>query len=321
MSTFLSVKLRGLVGVQTSGVPVPDRSSLNFIGITVTDDPTKNRINIQFMGAEAPTPGTYVIRTEDGSANVNNLYATNAVLCDTLTAAEINCTDNLGAVAAQFSGVVTCNGELDAYGGLNVTGGAEIAGAVLFDNIVEFDDTISAYGGMTVSNALFWANDVQETRALSHQPVLRTGTGWAYSTDIWTNSTLGTILEVPFNPPHGSIINSFTVNYRGAAAHGALPAVMPTIMIGYYDVTTGGSSVVANSTKSDPSANTAAFQAYHSFTSNNAGAGINHTVDRTRHRYYVLVTAESGAFALVGATWDGCLMTWTRPAGSHIGQD
>lgn len=46
-----------------------------------------------------------------------------------------------------------------------------------------------------------------------------------------------------------------------------------------------------------------------------------HTIDKTNRRYRVVIAPESGTNALTGAAYYACTLSWTRPAGSNVGQD
>ncbi len=165
-----------------------------------------------------------------------------------------------------------------------------------------------------------WGQSFTESRMVNGQVLPRTS-GWQYAfADIWENSTLGAQLEIAFNPPEGATINSLTVQYKGSGGHGALPATKPTIAIGYYDAS-AGTTTVATSVQADTSANVAAFELKHNIVANNGGAGIGHVVSKAGRRYYVLIAAEFGANAIIGAFYYSAVINWTRPLGGNIGRD
>lgn len=170
--------------------------------------------------------------------------------------------------------------------------------------------------------AATWGTPITESRVVNGSLRART-TGWSYAAaNTWQNSVLGAVLEIDIDPPQGAVINSITVSYRGAAAHVGLPGTMPSISLAYYAAGGGGgTTVVPNSTASDTSASTAAYEVAHNIVSNNGGAGIAHTIDKTTRRYFLLVTAESGANGLIGASYWHAILNWTRPSGSNVGQD
>lgn len=175
-------------------------------------------------------------------------------------------------------------------------------------------------GDGTINNPKFGAQKT-ETRVCSQLGVDRAPTSWTYTNDNYTNVMIGRSLSFRFDPPHGSVIYSFVVNYIGGPGHVGLPASMPTIALYTYDLATHTAAQVASSTGTDASANVAAFEAWHKITADNGGLGIGHTVDRSTKRYFILVTAESGANALVGGVTDGPSVTWNRTISSNIGQD
>ena len=102
----------------------------------------------------------------------------------------------------------------------------------------------------------------------------------------------------------GSVIRTFNALLRGAAAHAALPAVMPKVELVKYDLTTvlgtgtaPGWTVV--DTVSDTAASTAAYQLNHLITKTLAApqtVGVNDV-------WALRMTGESGANSLVGLQW------------------
>ncbi len=103
----------------------------------------------------------------------------------------------------------------------------------------------------------------------------------------------------PLDLVAGQVVQGYGCMMRGAAGHAALPAVMPSISLVYIDVTGSGGSdpgfSTANGPVVDPSANTAAYQANHTF----GNSGVSHTVVANR-QYYLRFTPESSTNALVG---------------------
>lgn len=102
----------------------------------------------------------------------------------------------------------------------------------------------------------------------------------------------------------GAIIRNFSAIARGAAAHAALPAVMPKIELVKCDFTAylGGAAAPAFTvidTQADTSASTAAYQLSHLISKTLAApetVGVNTS-------YALRMTGESGANSLLGMQW------------------
>lgn len=111
-------------------------------------------------------------------------------------------------------------------------------------------------------------------------------------------SALGAILPVKIFPPHGNPLGSVSVSFRGGPGHVALPASMPTAQVWLRPHATGILAPVAAAT-TDGSGNVGAYQSVHTIVA----SGGAHVVDRDANQYFVIVTNESGANALVGAAF------------------
>lgn len=108
---------------------------------------------------------------------------------------------------------------------------------------------------------------------------------------------------IPLSLPHGATLDSVSVSFQGAAAHGALPAVMPAMELRRRAHTTG--TATSMGTASSTAANVAAYEVQHTFGLSSLG----HTIDTSTNTYSVEVTAESGANAVLGASLLGILVT------------
>lgn len=112
---------------------------------------------------------------------------------------------------------------------------------------------------------------------------------------------------VPFPILPGSLIRGFSALHRGAAAHAALPAVMPKIELVSVSWFPGGGvtpTVGVVDTQADTSASTAALQAAHYISKTIAPITV---VDPTM--YFLRMTGESGANALIGGQWSAFALT------------
>lgn len=106
--------------------------------------------------------------------------------------------------------------------------------------------------------------------------------------------------------PHGATLDTLELWLIGAAGHGALPASMPGILAVESDTQSPfGSNIIT--TQADTSANTGAFQGWHSITA----SSLAHVIDRTRYTYLLLLTTESGANAAAGLIVRGVFATFT----------
>jgi hypothetical protein len=56
----------GVRRILTGGVELPDRPALNFEGVTVVDNPAKNRIDVTFPGVQQDGAGGFVIGSAAG---------------------------------------------------------------------------------------------------------------------------------------------------------------------------------------------------------------------------------------------------------------
>lgn len=95
---------------------------------------------------------------------------------------------------------------------------------------------------------------------------------------------------------HGATINSVTLYLQGAAGHGALPAMMPSLGLARWDYATDTfASLVAAGVTVDSSANVAAYEAAHNII---ATVDQNSTVDRESYHYFAVVCNEGNTNAL-----------------------
>jgi len=269
--------------IVSKGLSFFARPKIDFEGnVTVSDDPTNNQTVVTFGNSSS-----------------------SSITCSTLT-----CTGT-----SSFGGAITATGGASITGGPGLSCDAlEVQSSALFDGDVEMDGNVVLTAGAQVSS-LTWLVDVTETRVVSATPSADPANWKWASGNIWTNLTTGTELDLPIDPPQGCVISTVVVRYQGASLHGGLPGTMPAVALKYYD--TSSNLNITVSSGSDTSANTTAFQTEHSITL----SSVNHTVDKTTRRYFVSVTAESGANALTGASWFWVSLAFKRPAGSNIGQD
>lgn len=116
------------------------------------------------------------------------------------------------------------------------------------------------------------------------------------------NDVLGGDLVVPVRAPHGATITLVEVYIIGAPGHVGLPANMPSFSL--YSMSSSGVGTNIG-TGTDASASVAAFEAAHTIS-----LSVSHVVNRTTTRLAVFLNAESGANALVGATYIGTRITY-----------
>lgn len=117
MSTFLSTILRGLVHVEGNGVPTPDRPTVNFIGLVVADNPTKNRVDVSVVGDVLPNAYTYVLRNGTGGIEVYDLTVDGpSTLTGLVTVPTVNVTTFLTVEAAEFTNSVLFDNGFEAQG-------------------------------------------------------------------------------------------------------------------------------------------------------------------------------------------------------------
>jgi hypothetical protein len=87
-------------------------------------------------------------------------------------------------------------------------------------------------------------------------------------------------LYLPFDPPHGATLSAFFFWFKvPVGPHGALPSVMPRVVLTKTDLTTG--TVTTISSLSDPSATVGAYETLH----NISAFGGTEVIDRTKYRY------------------------------------
>jgi len=221
-------------------------------------------------------------------------------------------TTNAGTFAC--TGAVTCSTTLGVTGNATIGGTLGVTGTFACTGAATFASSVSALSHL-------FTGAITETRISPQNPAADPANWKSSTAALWSNLSLGTELHIPINPPQGATLNTLVVRFQGATAHAGLPAVMPTIALKYFDVGSGLTLSVTNSGATDLSANTTAYQLVHTITANNAGGGIGHVIDKTTRKYFVVLTAESGANALVGALYYQTSMTWNRAAGSNVGQD
>ncbi|MFS8066595.1 MAG: hypothetical protein ACMG6S_09520 [Byssovorax sp.] len=319
--SWITTKLLGVRQLLFGGAPLAQRGAVNFVsGALVADNPATGATDITIDATTVftdatylATPSTIVKRSVAGSANF-------AGTCHFV---------GIDATGPLASGALTCNGNATILGTLAVTSSVSINSALEVGGGINCGDSIYS------SSEIECVSDLRCGSVISGGPVqgsrfaiaaalaetrIQQGTcvsvGWTPGGGMtWSNATLGVPLYIPINIPNGAILDTVSVYIQGAAAHAGLPASPPVMSVKRYNI----SSTITLTVTSliDTSANVAAFQALHAITK----TSIAHTIDKTLNRYFVQLDAESGGSALVGATYLYCVITYTRPAGSYIGQD
>jgi hypothetical protein len=88
--------------------------------------------------------------------------------------------------------------------------------------------------------------------------------------------------------PGACTLDEIHVYLTGSAGHGALPGTMPRWVLNRRALATGIDTAVQ--TQPDASGTTGAYQARHTID----GDGIDETIDRTSHSYYLEIDGEYG---------------------------
>jgi len=102
-------------------------------------------------------------------------------------------------------------------------------------------------------------------------------------------------LYLPFDPPHGATLSAFFFWFDvPVGPHGALPSVMPRVVLTKTDITTA--TVTSITSLSDTTATVGAYETVH----NISAFGGTEVIDRTKYRYDFTFFGESGTNGLDG---------------------
>jgi hypothetical protein len=194
----------------------------------------------------------------------------------------------------------------------------EVDDEALFNLGLHADGPIVATDGVS-TNEVTLSADVDETRLLTWCPLLDDSTSWEFTVDdVVKNNLASNTFGISLDLPHGAKLKTIAIGFMGKNGHSAFPAGMPDPMpyvdVRYVDTTSGGASILD---ASDTSATAGAYEAEHEIVV----SGMTHIVDRTARRYHVQVTSEGATHFIAGAQVLYVKATWTRPAGSKLGQD
>jgi hypothetical protein len=159
------------------------------------------------------------------------------------------------------------------------------------------------YGSRTVTRVLqctLWVPPAATSYQMAPDPLW--GTGSSLHPDYVKNLTNANPKPEWHicNMPNGATLDKFTIYMTGAAGHAAFPAgapTMPTATLGYTDITTSANNTNTVATATDTTTPAATFEAYHSFSTS---SGIGHVVDTTKRKYYIILSAETGANYIAG---------------------
>jgi hypothetical protein len=115
-------------------------------------------------------------------------------------------------------------------------------------------------------------------------------------------------LEYDVDLPDGCTLTALTLYVDGGSGTGNPLSVGEPIQwqLCYRTLTTGVRTTVTAEIL-DPSADEAAFEAYHAITA----TGINHVISRATRRYFVEVAGEYGTGRQDGTTYSGLVATYT----------
>lgn len=112
-----------------------------------------------------------------------------------------------------------------------------------------------------------------------------------------TSTTTSTVTLPLVGLPNGATLNTVTVKFKGAAAHGGAPGTMPTLKVNCRGIT-AGSFTQLGTTTTDTYGSAGAYETTHDISV----ASIAHTIDRTANTYQLVFTFEGGANAVLGAS-------------------
>jgi hypothetical protein len=208
------------------------------------------------------------------------------------------------ALATFNAGLVVDTDQTMAINNATISGTPTFSGNVTLDGgaTVPSGDTLTVAGAVSVTNT---ANTV----TLASRDVDRSESGvgyadpthWLIGSDGLWRSQATTLCEYheSLGAPHGAVLKTYSVTYKGSAGHGALPANPPSVQIIKTNLATGSQTTVGSQT--DPSASVGAFEAIHLITI----SGMSETVNRTTHRYAVVIKSEFGANAQANAVYFG----------------
>lgn len=268
-----------------------------FTGLTTTSLTATTSVSVGTTLGVTGTSTLGVLNTS-GLATLNSLAVTNGAA----VTGSVTVGTTLGVTGTSTLGVVNTSG-LATLNSAAVTNNATIGG------------TLGVTTSVTSPSYLFTSAMTGISRIVTNPPQADPANWKSATAGFWTNLSLGTKIVCNFDPPQGCTITGIRVQYQGAAAHANLPGTMPLVDLRYYD--TASNIDLSQATQSDTSANTAAYQLIHAITL----TGLSVVVDKRTTRFHVDITAESGANALVGASLVSVQYTYTRSAGSNVGQD
>ncbi len=127
-----------------------------------------------------------------------------------------------------------------------------------------------------------------------------------YSLRAWQNVTIGGGLYIPIEVPNGATITGASVTIDPAGAHVGLPAQMPELQLVKRAHSTGVSTDVGTAGV-DGSASVVAYEAAHQVTK----TALTEVINNATHLYFLQLTAEAGANALVGTIYTTATVTYT----------
>lgn len=123
----------------------------------------------------------------------------------------------------------------------------------------------------------------------------------------WVGDATASFVRYSVDVPNGATITGFKAYFLPAGGHGALPASMPVAQLEVLD-NANNSSVFGTTT--DTSANTGAYQAFHSITK----TGLSVVVDKSTKRYAISIQDETGANSVAGLRATMVEVTFTTTA-------
>ena len=324
--SWITTKLLGYRQILLGGAVLPQRSNLNFVaGAKVEDNPTTGATDVTidqttiFTDAtHLATPYKIVKRSIAGSANFggtchfDEIEATGAFAAG---AAAINGALSVGG-AVDVAGNTTLEGTLDCYGKFTCGDDITSSGAISCNAEMRCGEILC--GGQVQGTNYTLLGALTETRVQQGTPVSLDG-DWDLLPDmVWKNMSTNTLLHVPLDLPNGAVLTSVSVYIHPASGHSGLPTALnlPTITV-KRRLIGSQTPIEMPAAVSDPSTSLAAYEVVHAISVPN----INHTVNTESYRYYVEVRSEGGLTYVQQCQYLSTVVTYTRPAGSTIGQD
>lgn len=293
----------------------------NFFGT----DTTSAVLTLQLPASSSVPPGRfYIVKDKSGAAPTHNVTVARAG-SDTIDGAAANYVLKVAHQNLLFVNDGLGNWMLFAEGDFGDINAADINAAnVTTAGNVTVGVAVVASGSIKgLSHKLL--SDVIESRTIQFSPTFLASAGTRLDCSIRLGADDGSA-QAGFTisgMPNGANVTSFTLNVLPGPHGGFLPSSTIAFQVIAYDLTvftaTPPSFFVVPFTN-DPTTPSAAYDANHSFTVAVPSGG--HIVDNTKYKYVFNIVGENDVtHGVVGGLVVGVRATWTRLAGSLIGED